>query len=157
MKNNHFSSLAEFLSPETIGLDLKTSTQEEAIKEMIASLEKAALVTDRTAVLEAILMRERLGSTACGAGVAIPHARIPGLKTLSVSLGISKKGIPCEASDHQPVKIFFLIVGPQENPDLYLKVLSQIVRMVKEEEWRNALLECTTPQEVLSLIQTQPV
>ena len=148
------NGLTEILTPETIRVHLLAASKEAALKELCGLLCGAGLVRDQETVMAAVLDREKAGSTGCGSGVAVPHARMQGIDRTVLALGLSKSGIDFGALDGLPVKIFFLIVGPQEAPEVYLRLLSQIAGLIKEEEFREALLSCESSTEVIDLFRT---
>lgn len=132
--------LADLIVPAAVSVDLKASAKAEVLEELVGLLDAAGPLPDRAAALEAVLARERLGSTGCGSGVAVPHARIGGGGGAAVAVGLSRAGVDFGAVDHQPVRIFFLVLGPKDVPETTLKLLSQIARIIKQDEFRAALL-----------------
>lgn len=93
----------------------------------------------KTHIANALLERERLGSTGVGEGVAIPHTKIPGLSQLTAAFGRSEKGIAFEAIDNQPVKLVFVLLVPQNSAGAHLKALARISRMLKNTAFREKL------------------
>ena len=148
------NGLVELLVPEAIRVNLLATSKEGVLGELCGLLFSADLVRDQAAVLQAVLAREQAGSTGCGSGVAVPHARISGIDRTVLALGLSKSGIEFGALDSLPVNIFFLMVGPQKAPEIYLKLLSQIAQLIKEDEFRGALLSCESTAEVIELFRT---
>lgn len=147
-------SLSELLDPAAVSVDLQGADKGAVLAELCALLEKAGLAGDRAAALEAVNAREAQGSTGCGSGVAVPHARLAGLSRTAMALGISKRGIAFGGVDNEPVRIFFLLLGPQNDPEHYLKTLSQIAKLIKERDFRDALLACPDPAAVVELIRS---
>ncbi len=141
------------LIPEAIDIHLLATSKEGVLKELCKLLFNTKLVKDEEVVLQAVMAREQAGSTGCGCGVAVPHARLAGVERCALALGISKTGVEFGAVDGTPVKIFFFIVGPQKAPETYLRLLSQIAQLIKEEEFRAALLDCASPSEVIELFR----
>jgi mannitol/fructose-specific phosphotransferase system IIA component (Ntr-type) len=92
-------------------------------------------------------------STGIGFGVAIPHARSPQLRELSLVCGVSPSPVPFDAIDGEPVRLFFLIVGPEASAGQHVKVLSRIARLVRRESLRQKLCEAKTPDEFYSVLQ----
>lgn len=100
----------------------------------------AELAPAHDSVLKALLGRERLGSTGVGEGVAIPHAKILGLKTLTAAFGRSTVGVPFEAVDSQPVHLVFVLLVPENSAGAHLKALARIARLLKNPTFREHLL-----------------
>ena len=98
-------------------------------------------------VLGAVEERESVLSTGIGFGVAIPHARSPAVRELAIIAGVSAEPVPYESIDGEPVRLFFLIVGPESSAGLHVKILSRIARLVRRDEVRRHLVEARTPDE----------
>jgi nitrogen PTS system EIIA component len=103
-------------------------------------------------VLGAIEEREAVLSTGIGFGVAIPHARTSEVAQLSLVCGVSPSPVPFDAIDGEPVRLFFLIVGPESSAGQHVKVLSRIARLVRRENLRERLCRARTPDEFYSLL-----
>ena len=141
----------KYLDPKTV-LFLEAKTREEALTALVAQLDKAKKLKDRDAFLNAVLKREELVSTGIGMGVAIPHAKLPGYKQFFIAIGVQKgEGIPWDAVDGAPVKLIFLIGGPEEKQNEYLQILSSITIALKSEEKRKAAINAQTPEELIEL------
>ena len=92
-------------------------------------------------VLAALLNRERLGSTGVGEGVAIPHAKISGLKQLVACFGRATHGVGFDAIDYQPVRLVFVLLVPENSAGAHLKALARISRLLKNSTFRELLLQ----------------
>src|SRR5437660_8340460 len=98
-------------------------------------------------VLGAILERERQFPTGIGYGVAVPHGKTPVLSELGIVAGTAAEPVPYETIDGQPVRLFFLLAGPESLAGTHVKALSRISRLVRREGVRARLLEARTPEE----------
>ena len=98
-------------------------------------------------VLGAILERERQFPTGIGYGVAVPHGKTPALAALVVVAGTTPAPVPYETIDGEPVRLFFLLAGPESAAGSHVKALSRISRLVRREPVRNRLLDARTPEE----------
>jgi PTS system nitrogen regulatory IIA component len=98
-------------------------------------------------VLGAILERERQFPTGIGYGVAVPHGRTPALAQLGAVAGISREPVPYETIDGTPVRLFFLLAGPEAQAGAHVKALARISRLVRREPVRAQLLQARTPEE----------
>jgi mannitol/fructose-specific phosphotransferase system IIA component (Ntr-type) len=103
-------------------------------------------------VLQAIEERESVLSTGIGFGVAIPHARSSAVSELSVVGGLSPVPVPYDSIDGDPVRLFFLIVGPEAAAGQHVKVLSRIARLVRRDNLRQQLCEAGTPDQFYSAL-----
>ena len=147
------NAIAELLVPAAIDVDLKAASKEDVLRCLCRRLWEAGLVRDEAAVLAAVLAREQAGSTGCGSGVAIPHARVTEVSRIVLAAGLMRSGIEFGSIDGQPAKIFFLVIGPQHSPEAYLRLLSQIAQLVREKEFRDALLSCPDAAAVIELLR----
>jgi PTS system nitrogen regulatory IIA component len=135
--------LTELLSPDRVLLPLPAGDRQAAIAVLTRRL--ADLANARyDAVLDAVLERESVQSTGIGFGVAIPHGRCAAVRELSMVAGVSARPVPFDAIDGEPVRLFFLIVGPEASAGLHVKLLSRIARLVRRDSVRQQLVEATT-------------
>jgi PTS system nitrogen regulatory IIA component len=133
---------------------LDVSTRDEAIDALIELLDKQGKLPNRKQFRQAIFQREQLVSTGIGMGVAVPHAKLAELRRFFIAIGIQRiKGIEWNALDKAPVRLVFLIGGPDNRQNEYLQILSQLTSAFKNVELRKELLKAQTPQEVISLFQ----
>src|SRR5437899_3780653 len=98
-------------------------------------------------VLGAILEREKQFPTGIGYGVAVPHGKTPVLSCLVVVAGTTPAPVPYETIDGQPVRLFFLLAGPESAAGAHVKALSRISRLVRREQVRCRLLDAPSPEE----------
>lgn len=149
--------ITDFLSPNAIITDIKSTKKEDVIKELVDALVDAAEIGKqcRNKLIEALMARESLGSTAIGQGVAIPHAKCDSVEKLVAAFGLSKKGVDFDSLDGEPAYIFFLLVAPQDSAGPHLKALARISRLLKDKYFRDSLRSCEEPKNVLSIISQE--
>ena len=123
--------LLDFLTPEAVVPALRVSGKKQALQELATH---AARLTglDERAVFEALLQRERLGSTGIGEGLAIPHGKLASLTRLFGLVARLDKPIDFEALDGQPVDIIFLLLAPEGAGADHLKALARVARALRE-------------------------
>jgi PTS system nitrogen regulatory IIA component len=138
--------LTELLTPDRVVLPLAATDKRGIIEELTRRIVADAGGTFEE-VLGAVLEREAVLSTGIGFGVAIPHARSAGVSQLTMVGGVSRAPVPFDAIDGDPVRLFFLIVGPEASAGLHVRLLSRIARLVRREEVRRHLIEARTPDE----------
>ena len=132
--------LTELLSPDRVVVPLAADDRQTAIAALARRLaELAGAAYDE--VLGAVLERESVLSTGIGFGVAIPHARSAAVRELVMVAGVTPWAVPFDAIDGEPVRLFFLIVGPESSAGQHVKILSRIARLVRRESVRRQLLE----------------
>jgi PTS system nitrogen regulatory IIA component len=147
--------ISDFLVPEAILLDLKSSAKQEVLAELLQPLAKAGRIADAKKMVDVLLEREELGSTGIGGRIAIPHGKAAQVKELAASLGVSKAGIAFDALDGQPVNLFIALVAPEGSAGLHLKALARISSLLKDKAFKKALLSAATREDVLRLIETE--
>lgn len=146
--------IADYLD-EDIVCFLNASTQHEALSALINQLAAQGKLHDKESFFRAILEREKIISTGIGIGVAIPHAKLSGYQNFFIAVGIQKKGgIDWQSIDGVPVKLIFLIGGPDDRQAEYLNILSMITTAVKDEGRRKRLMSAKSGQEVLAIFNT---
>ncbi len=125
------------------------------LTEMAARLESRTPGLDGT-LLERLLKREELGTTAIGKGVAVPHCRAKGIKSPALALGLSVDGVPFAAVDGKPSCVFFVLVSPEDNPGSGLHVLAAIAGLVRRSRsLASKLLKAPTAAEVLDALRAE--
>lgn len=146
--------IADYLDDRLVAF-LDVDTRDEAIDLLIDILDKADKLPDRSAFRNAILHREQLVSTGIGMGVAVPHAKLAGLSEFFIVIGIqTKKGIDWNALDKAPVRLIFLIGGPEGRQSEYLQILSLLTSAIKNLDLRREILQLQTGAEVVALFET---
>jgi len=132
-----------------LGLDV---TSKKRVFEHVRLLFENALGIGRGQVFDALLARERLGSTGLGHGIAIPHGRIKGLREAAGAFVRTSAPIPFEAPDGNPVQLIFVLLVPEKATDLHLQILSELAQMFSEKEVRARLAALPDARDVQRLI-----
>lgn len=146
----------EFLDEGLVMPRLASRDRSGVLREMSATLEARHGTGIDGGLLEKLLKREELGTTAIGKGVAVPHCRAKGLKTPALMLGLSPDGIAFEAADGKPSHIFFLLVSPEDNPGSGLRLLAAIAGLVRRSRSLSSkLLKAATPADVIDALRDE--
>ena len=143
--------LTELLTPDRVVVPLAARDKAGIIAELTRHL-VARSGGEYSQVLEAVEERENVLSTGIGFGVAIPHARSAAVRELSVVCGLSPIPVPYDSLDGDPVRLFFLIVGPDAAAGDHVKVLSRIARLVRRDTLREQLCQADTPDQFYSAL-----
>lgn len=152
-KEGELLSISNYLDPDLVCF-LDVDNQMEALKRLIDLLDFHEKLIDKEAFFHAILEREKIVSTGIGIGVAIPHAKLTGYDDFFIAIGIQKKeGIQWNALDGLPVRIIFMIGGPENQQTRYLKILSLITTAIKDEQRRKNLIKANSPGEVIAVFE----
>ncbi|MBP5442823.1 MAG: PTS sugar transporter subunit IIA [Treponema sp.] len=135
------------LSPERI-IFMNHQTRHDALVQLANTLATAPQVKDATELVNEILKREELMSTAIGRGIAIPHVRLSSVTDLVMAVGISKVDIiDFQPIDDEPVKILFMIAAAHNQHSYYLQTLSFFSSKLKNQDLKDALLNSTDPMQ----------
>src|ERR1700733_2581258 len=111
---------------------LETHTRDEALRALIDCLDNNGKLKEKETFYQAVLAREKIVSTGIGMGVAVPHAKLPLYDEFFIVIGIQKQGIEWKALDGAPVRLIFLIGGPDDKQTEYLQLLSRLTLAIKD-------------------------
>ena len=145
--------LLDLIKVEQISF-LEVSTKEEAIKVLIDTLYKNNVVEDKEGFYKAVLDREKVVSTGIGMGLAIPHAKTDEATNFFVSIGIFPQGIDWQGIDDLKVKLVFLIGGPKNKPREYLRLLSELTKLMKDENLRFRFMNAKDEMDLVSIFHS---
>lgn len=123
------------------------------LDELIQKAHGLGKLPDKAKFKKAIEKREMVMSTGIGIGIAIPHAKINGINKFFIITGILKAPIEWDSIDNKPVRAVFLIGGPSDQQTQYLKLLSQLIVNVKNDNKRETLFNAKNVQDVMQFIQ----
>ena len=146
--------ISDFLNTKAIATDIKGMDKKEVIQELVNLLLNAGAIDKKykSKLIEILLAREALGSTAIGQGVAIPHGKCEGATKLTAGLGVSKKGVNFDSLDGEPAYIFFLLIAPIDSAGPHLKALARISHLLKDKYFRENIKQAKDEKTILKLI-----
>lgn len=148
-------NLTELLSKEAIIPALKNTTKEGVIREIAEAVVRAHPGQDMNELVTLLLEREKLGSTGIENGLAIPHAKVKCLDRIIIAFGKSSEGVPFEAHDGKPSRLFFVLLAPDSAAGLHLKALARLARLLKEEDVVSKLLAARTADDIYDIIKKE--
>ncbi|AEI14645.1 putative PTS IIA-like nitrogen-regulatory protein PtsN [Flexistipes sinusarabici DSM 4947] len=125
------------------------------LSDLVEILYDKELLKDKEGAYDALVDREKLGSTGVGEEVAIPHAKLDSIDDVIVLLAISKKGIEFESLDKQPVKVIFLVLASVKKMNLHLKTLARISRLIKSTDFKTRVLSASSKSEILNILNEE--
>lgn len=143
--------ITDLLKKESIELNSPVSTKQGAIDKLIDLQAKAGNISDKNAYKKDILAREQMSSTAVGDGIAIPHAKSEAVRQPGLAAITAPNGVDYESMDGKPSNILFMIAAPNDG-DLHLEVLSRLMTILMDEEFRRNLLAADTKEKFLKAI-----
>lgn len=142
--------LTEMIARKAIVPSLKAADKRAAILELVKVI-KTSYGPEKfqvKEVVEAVMEREKLGSTGLGAGVAVPHARAAGIRTVMGAFGRHAKGVDFNALDGEPVHLVFLIISPVSQPEEYQKALKCVMEAIRQPNIPRFLKNAATAREI---------
>lgn len=143
--------ITDYLDSRLI-LFLEAESRDASIDALINVLDEEGKLTEKQAFREAIFYREGLVSTGIGMGIAIPHAKMKNIRQFFIAVGIQQnKGIEWNALDKAPVRIIFMIGGPDDRQTEYLRILSMLTSAIKDVDLRKKLLRAASAEEVFEI------
>jgi PTS system nitrogen regulatory IIA component len=132
--------LVEVLPEALISPALQGRTKDEVLRELAGLIAQVHPEIEADRLVEVLWERERLGSTAIGDGIAIPHGKLPSVKGVLAAFGRHLEGVDFQSLDGNPTRLFFLLVAPEDSVGLHLKALARVSRLLKEASFRQQLL-----------------
>lgn len=144
--------LIDLLDAGRVRVPLACNSKQELLREMVDLLMGPTGRDRADEVLRAVQERETVLSTGIGGGVAIPHAKTNAVDSLRIAAGRTARGIDYDALDDEPVRLCFLLVGPESDASGHVKALSRIARVVRSESVRERLAAATDAAEFLRVL-----
>jgi len=146
--------ITDFLNAETIIPTLASRDKNAALEEMAGWLASCHQL-DKKKVLEVLLERERISTTAIGEGVAIPHGKLAGVERVLGVFARSAEGVDFASLDGAPTHLFFVLIAPENAAADHLKALARISRLLKDEVFRRRLMAGRSSQELYAIISEE--
>jgi PTS system nitrogen regulatory IIA component len=144
--------ITDIFRKEHIVERLQSKTKGDVLAELSGMILHGDIHLRHEAVVNTLLEREKLGSTGIGDGIAIPHGKIANLDQLIVSFGRSIEGVEFDAMDGKPAHLFFLLLAPENTTGQHLKALAKISKMLKDNAFREMLMEAKSKNELFTII-----
>jgi mannitol/fructose-specific phosphotransferase system IIA component (Ntr-type) len=144
--------LSDLLTPERVRVPLRGASKEALLEELVEVLSESGAVRDGGDVLRAVRDRERVLSTGVGSGVAIPHGKSEAAPGLAMAAGLTAEPVEFDALDGDPVRLLFLLVGPDSAAGEHVKALSRISRLVRREAFRERLAAASSAEEFVAIV-----
>ena len=146
--------LLDFLIVDATVENLAARDKAGAIKEMVDKLVGVGTVkrTQAKSVIEALLDREKLGSTGIGKGVAVPHAKHRSIEKVVGLVALSRSGVDFGAIDGEPVYVFFLLLSSREQSAEHLQALERIATVLRDDHFPRFLKQAKNKTEIAELL-----
>lgn len=152
--------LAELLPIERVQLDGDASSKKRALElvseSMLQGVDGISDEVRPSAIFDAFLTRERLGSTGLGHGVAIPHGRLTGNEQTLAAFVRLEAGVDFDASDQKPVDLIFALLVPEHSTDAHLQILASLARRFSDVAFCESLREAASAEQIQRLLIAGP-
>ena len=145
--------LTKFIAKNCIVPDLEPASKADALKELTHVLLDKKRITNAGAALDQIMARETTESTGIGRGIAVPHARVSGLKTLVCAVGRVVDGLDFAAVDKKPVHLIFLICYPPTQQTTYLNFIATVARLLRDKGHVKAMLKADSADSLYAILE----
>ena len=147
--------VVDLIREDLILPDVRARRSRDVIRELGSFLAERHRGVGEKEAIRALAERERLGSTAVGEGLAIPHAKLDSVRGLVACLGRSQRGIDFGSPDDEPTHFFFVLIAPEGAPGDHLKALARISRLFRNAAFRARLMAAETAREMHELIAAE--
>jgi PTS system nitrogen regulatory IIA component len=148
-------ALADLIPAGGTAFDLSASSRKMVLQAM-SEVAATAVGQDARTIYEAVLQRERLGSTGVGQGVAIPHARLKGVREVSGFFARLKSPVDFESIDGKPIDLVFMLIAPEDAGAEHLKALARVSRMMRREDVRQRLRAAPNGDAIRAVLAGEP-
>lgn len=132
--------IIEILPATLVMPRLTGGSKDEVLRELARGMASHSPDIDADKLVEVLWERERLGSTAIGDGIAIPHGKLPNLQTVRAAFGRHPAGVDFDSLDGNPTRLFFVLIAPEDSVGQHLKALARVSRLLKDDGFRAQLL-----------------
>ncbi|MHC5111052.1 MAG: PTS sugar transporter subunit IIA [Planctomycetota bacterium] len=146
--------IVNLIDDRCVKVPLVSTERYAAIEELVDLLHKAEHLENRDMVLESVIARERTRSTGIGLGLAVPHGKSWGTKTLCMAIGKPPQGIEFESIDGKPCRLIFLLASPMDKTGPHIQALAGVSRMWQAESFRAEVDQVSASDELIAAIKS---
>ena len=145
--------IARLLPPSNVVTGLQVTSKKRLFEQAGLLFENNHGI-ERSKVFDSLFARERLGTTALGEGVAIPHGRIKGLKEALVAVIRLQDPVAFDAPDGQPVRLLVFLLVPEHATEEHLELLSELAELLSDRPIRDTLMHCDDAAQMHRTLST---
>ncbi len=135
--------------------EIKAKDKFDAIEELARVFEGSEVCSNIDDLVNALKEREEIMTTGIGFGIAVPHAKIRAVNKIAFAIGISRKGIDFDSIDGDPVNLIILAAAGERQHKEYLKLLSQIMGLLRDENVRKEIISAKKPEKIMEIFSNQ--
>jgi mannitol/fructose-specific phosphotransferase system IIA component (Ntr-type) len=147
--------LSQYVHPECFIADLPETDRDGALRHLVHRVAEQGIIKDEATVLERLLERERIQSTAVGNGIAIPHCFTDEIADLLIVVARSTAGISFDSFDGRPTQVVFLLLGNRQEHGLHLKALARIARLIRSTRFIERTISAATVEEMRRVFEEE--
>ena len=144
-------NIEDILEPGSVIANLHATSKKQVLQEL-SKVSADLLGVDPRRVFDVLVERERLGSTGVGAGLAIPHSKLPGLDRMQGVFARLEKPVDFDSIDDQPVDLVFLLLAPEGAGADHLKALARVSRIMRDCAFCDKLRGSDSPDAIYALL-----
>lgn len=144
--------ITDILDKDSVIEKLTSRDKKGILEELVSVLVENGRLADKEKPVQVLLERERLGSTAMGDGIAIPHGKLKEIQGIICSFGRSREGIDFQSIDEKSSHLFFLLLAPEDSASEHLQALARLSRLLKDAQSKKRLMEAASKEEIYRLI-----
>lgn len=148
-------NLLQILSSECVKAPLEATDKRGVINELVDVLVDAGRVEDGAALKDAVWTREQTRTTGIGHGLAIPHGKCAGMKSLAMAIGKPAEPMDFEAIDGKPVHLVVLLASPPDRTSDHIQALARVSRLMTMDEFREAIYGAASAEEIWELLEQE--
>ena len=148
--------IKDFISEEGMVFSPSVTSKKAALEVLSDTLAHQDSNISKSKVLDALLAREKLGSTGLGEGIAIPHCRMQELENIYVAMLKLEEGVEYESSDDKPVYFLFCLVVPEDANEDHLELLASLAELLDNEPLRNSIQNSSNAKELYQILSQDP-
>lgn len=145
--------LNKFFSEDSILMNCQSRSKKNVL-ELISQIASGISETSEDIIFQKLYEREKLGTTAFGNGIAIPHARIDNLSEAKIIILMLETAIDFDSSDGKKVDLIISLLAPNNKNEIHIKILSKIAEMLDDEDYREKIRNCSNKTEIKSVINS---
>ena len=146
---------SEFVVRDAIVAEIQSHDRDGVLRELVGALAVGGALPEAAVdeVVEALIKREKNGSTGFGKGVAVPHVKHPKIKKMAATIGRSVAGVDFAALDHQPVYSIVLLLSPENQPQQHLQAMNIVFSNLQKDMFRRFLKQSDSREKILELLE----
>lgn len=148
-------SIKQLVTKDRVLLIPNLKTKKRALELISKALCQQHPEIDQQQIFNAFIERERLGSTALGHGVALPHIRSDLIQKPIAALLVTTPGVDFDSPDQQPVNLILGLIGPDDNPEQHLQILAEAANFFENSNTRQALLDANSETELFERVTSE--